>query len=137
MRSLAKRDAIGLFVGASMLSLAIVAGNPPGAQAQSFNGFGPSVQYDQGLNPSATVSGVTVVEVHNGTGGVGPLWYRVGTVNASTVAWSDSHQEPLAGGTFLQVDQATPADQAGVSRNWWDHAAIAIAAAGRPMGSNR
>ena len=26
---------------------------------------------------------------------------------------------------------------AGVSRNWWDHAAIATAASGRPMGSNR
>jgi hypothetical protein len=24
-----------------------------------------------------------------------------------------------------------------VSRNWWDHAAIATAASGRPMGSNR
>jgi hypothetical protein len=58
----------------------------------TFNGFGPSFEYDQGFNPSVAVSGGTAVEVHNGTGGAGPLWYRVGKVNGSTVAWNDSHQ---------------------------------------------
>jgi gentisate 1,2-dioxygenase len=30
-----------------------------------------------------------------------------------------------------------PGAARGVSRNWWDHVAIAIVASGRPMGSNR
>lgn len=59
---------------------------------QTFGGFGPSFEYDQGWNPSVAVSDRTVVEVHNGTGSAGPLWYRVGKVNGSTVAWNDSHQ---------------------------------------------
>jgi hypothetical protein len=92
MYTLPKRNAPGLFASAGLISLAIIAASPPGAQAQSFNGFGASFQYDRGLNPSVGVSGATVVEVHNGTGGAGPLWYRVGTVNGSTVAWNDSHQ---------------------------------------------
>src|ERR1700756_1080772 len=36
----------------------------------------------------------------------------------------------------LLLISASPAP-AGVSRNWWDHAAILAATSGRPMGSNR
>jgi hypothetical protein len=57
-----------------------------------FFNFGQSFEYDQGFNPSVAVSGGIAVEVHNGTGGAGPLWYRVGKVNGSTIAWNDSHQ---------------------------------------------
>jgi hypothetical protein len=91
MHASTKRGATAFVVSASLLSVVIVAAYPPRAQAQRFDGFGPSFQYDQGLNPSVAVDGATVVEVHNGTEGVGPLWYRVGKVNASTVAWNDSH----------------------------------------------
>ena len=88
----AKRNEIAIAIGASLLSLMILAAVPPSAQAQQFPGFGPSYQYDRGNNPSVAVNSGTVVEVHNGTGGAGPLWYRVGQVNGSTVAWNDSHQ---------------------------------------------
>jgi hypothetical protein len=73
-------------------SLMILAADPPGAQAQTFNGFGSSSQYDQGFNPSVSTYEGTVVEVHNGTAAAGPLWYRVGKVNGSTVDWNGSHQ---------------------------------------------
>jgi hypothetical protein len=102
-----RRDVATLFVGASLLSLVVVAADPPGARAQSFIGFGSSFQYDQGLNPSVAVSGGTVVEVHNGTGGVGPLWYRVGKVNASTVTWNDSHQYDNGFNPSVAVNGAT------------------------------
>jgi hypothetical protein len=102
-----RRDVATLFVGASLLSLVVVAADPPGARAQSFIGFGSSFQYDQGLNPSVAVSGGTVVEVHNGTGGVGPLWYRVGKVNPSTVTWNDSHQYDNGFNPSVAVNGAT------------------------------
>lgn len=93
MVRLDKRKAIALAVGASLLSLVILAVDPTTARAQtSFNGFGPSFQYDQGLNPSVAVFNGTVVEVRNGTGGAGPLLYQVGTLNGSTITWSGSHQ---------------------------------------------
>jgi hypothetical protein len=79
-----------------------------------------SQQYDNfGLNPSVAAPGVefsgglaSVVEVHNGGPSAGPLWYRTGTVSASTIDWSDSHQfddfgfNPsvgAAGGTIVEV----------------------------------
>jgi hypothetical protein len=58
------------------------------------------VQYDKsGMNPSVAMSGSTVVEVHNGIAGVGPLWYRVGQVNASskTIEWGNSVQYDKSG----------------------------------------
>ena len=78
-----------------------------------------SHQYDNfGLNPSVATPSVgiggldSVVEVHNGGNGAGPLWYRTGTVSASTIDWNDSHQfddfgfNPsvgAAGGTIVEV----------------------------------
>lgn len=63
---------------------------------QNNNGFdiswGDSYQYDNGFNPAVTISGQNVVEVHNGTGGAGPLWYRVGQINGMQINWSNSYQ---------------------------------------------
>jgi hypothetical protein len=49
--------------------------------------------YDNGMNPSVAIYGSTVVEVHNGAAGVGPLWYRVGQVNTSnnTIQWGNNN----------------------------------------------
>ena len=43
----------------------------------------------------------TVVEVHQGADGVGPLWYRVGVALGSGVQWGDSH--PYDAGTKPSV----------------------------------
>jgi len=54
--------------------------------------WGDSAKYDDGgLNPRVASNGVrTVVEVHNGGDGVGPLWYRMGQLSGSTIQWGDS-----------------------------------------------
>ena len=67
----------------------------------TFNGWGPSVQYDNGFNPSVAIgyqtipvpgglgSNVpTIVEVHNGDGG--QMWYHVGQVTGSPIPWGPS-----------------------------------------------
>jgi len=61
------------------------------AQA-GFLGFGESYHYDNGLNPSVAANSGTVVEVHNGTDGAGPLWYKVGHLNGSVPTWSSSYE---------------------------------------------
>jgi hypothetical protein len=50
-------------------------------------------KYDNGMNPSVAIWGSNVVEVHNGTAGVGPLWYRIGQVNTSnnTIQWGNNN----------------------------------------------
>jgi hypothetical protein len=47
----------------------------------------------QGFNPTVVISGSTVIEAHNGAAGVGPLHYRVGTVNllTSTIQWGSDY----------------------------------------------
>src|SRR5580704_10449172 len=78
---------------AAMAGMVVVFGHLPQATAQPvFEGWGPSHQYDNGFNPSAAMTGSTVVEVHNATASAGPLWYRVGQVDGSTIQWSNSHQ---------------------------------------------
>jgi hypothetical protein len=58
-----------------------------------FEGWSPSHEYDaSGFNPSIATNGVTAVEVHNGSGTAGPLWYRVGQLNGSTLTWGNSYQ---------------------------------------------
>jgi hypothetical protein len=89
----ARRNTIATALNVSLLSLIIVA-HPLGARAQeaTFNGFGASVQFpppDQGLNPSVAAYEGTVVEVSNSTQGAGPLLYRVGKVNGSTITWGE------------------------------------------------
>ena len=56
--------------------------------------WGNSVRYVlQGFNPTVAVSGSTVIEAHNGAAGVGPLHYRVGTVNlwTKTIQWGSDY----------------------------------------------
>jgi hypothetical protein len=110
-----KRNTIATATSASLLSLLILEAVQPGAHAQTFNGFSRGEQYDfQGLNPSVAVNSGTIVEVHNGTGSAGPLWYRVGKLNGSTVTWSESEQYDsgfnpsvaLAGTAVVEVHNA-------------------------------
>jgi hypothetical protein len=78
---------------ACLLGLAVVFGHIPQVTAQVFNGWGPSYQYDQGWNPNVAVSaGLTVVEVHNGSGTAGPMWWKVGQISGNTIAWGPSYQ---------------------------------------------
>ena len=73
-----------------------VALDPYGTGSGKVNGstitWNDSHQYDNGFNPSVALAGNIVVEVHNGTFGVGPLWYRMGKLNGGTITWSDSHK---------------------------------------------
>jgi hypothetical protein len=60
--------------------------------------WGSSYEYDSyGFNPSVAMdataeANTTVVEVHNGSNGSGPMWYRVGEVVGPTVVWGSSHE---------------------------------------------
>jgi hypothetical protein len=69
---------------------------PPGAEAQTFVGFG-GAKYDTGTDPSiaATVGNPSgIIEVHNGGSGASPLWFRPGGISPvpSTMSWSGSQQ---------------------------------------------
>jgi len=86
-----RRNATAIAVGAGLLSLVTLAADRAQAQV-TFSGFDPGQVYDVGLNPSVTIYNGTVVEVHNLTARVGELWYRVGTVNGSTISWNAPHQ---------------------------------------------
>jgi hypothetical protein len=68
-------------------------------------GFPYAQQYDNGAAPAVAIDGNTVVEVHQGGEGFGPLWYRVGTVAGSQINWSNSYQYDDAG-----VDPAVAID---------------------------
>jgi hypothetical protein len=61
--------------------------------------WGDSAKYDDaGVDPTvATNNAGTVVEVHNGGAGVGPLWYRVGQKSGSTIQLGDSAKYDNAG----------------------------------------
>src|SRR4029450_8664133 len=54
--------------------------------------WGDSAKYDDGgRNPTVAITNVgTVVEVHNGGSGGGPLWYRVGQRSGLTIQWGKS-----------------------------------------------
>jgi len=80
-----------------------------------------SSQYDIGMNPAVAMGGGFVVEVHQGSNGVGPLWYRVGSfvifpgANHPVLWWSASHQYDfgafpavaVSGTRVVEVHQAT------------------------------
>jgi hypothetical protein len=80
-------------------------------RAQYFNGFGPSYEYDWGWNASVAISGSTVVEVHNGGGAAGPMWYHVGQISGTVIHWGPSYQYDngynpqvaMAGSTVVEV----------------------------------
>jgi hypothetical protein len=62
--------------------------------------WGLSQNYDNyGFNPSVALYGTTVVEVHNGSGVTGPMWYRVGQLNlaARTISWGPSYNYDASG----------------------------------------
>jgi hypothetical protein len=64
-------------------------------RAQSFEGFGPShEEYDSsGWNPSMAISASTVVQVYNGSGAPGPMWYQVGQIlPGNQILWGPSYQ---------------------------------------------
>jgi hypothetical protein len=46
--------------------------------------MGGSYEYDWGWNPSVAASGIpgSAVEVHNGSGSAGPMWYHAGSILA-------------------------------------------------------
>jgi len=84
--------------------------------------------YDTGAYPSVAVSGPTIVEVHQGGTGVGPLWYHSGGIESNGdaqfgVASSyDNGEVPrvaVAGPTILEVHQGGT----GVGPLWYHTAA--------------
>jgi hypothetical protein len=109
------RARLNLAVALLMIAVAFVAA--ANAHAQAFVYWSNSVQYDNGFNPKVAYDGTTVVDVHNGTGGAGPLWYRVGQLNYpyTSIAFSNSHQYQakgwnpsvaLSGTTVVEVHNA-------------------------------
>jgi hypothetical protein len=63
--------------------------------AQIFDGFEPShEEYDSsGWNPSMAISASTVVQVYNGSGAPGPMWYQVGQIlPGNQILWGPSYQ---------------------------------------------
>jgi len=93
--------------------------------AQFFGGFGNSTEYDSGYNPAVAISGSTVVEVHNGQGASGPMWYHVGQVyDSATITWGpaynyDSGFNPsvaISGSTVVEVHNGQ-----GASGPMWYH----------------
>ena len=48
--------------------------------------------YDWGYAPSVAALAGTVVEVHQGQQGFGPMWYHVGTVSGASINWGPSYQ---------------------------------------------
>jgi hypothetical protein len=87
-----RNPVIGNLFVAACLCLAASTGS---AAAQAyFRGWGPSHQYDNGWNPSVARSSSTVVEVHNGSGTPGTMWWKVGQVQSNisnpTIAWGHS-----------------------------------------------
>lgn len=72
--------------------------------------WGNSHEYEAtGTNPSVALSGSTVIEVASAQTGAGPLWYRVGTVNASTktIQWTSSYQYDMGVNPTVAVQGST------------------------------
>jgi hypothetical protein len=81
-----------LFLSAAIIGLALTAA-PAAAQVQ----WGTTYEYDRGMQPAlaAHPSGL-VLEFHR-TGTGNTLWYHVGKLNGSTVAWGGSLRAPGIG----------------------------------------
>jgi hypothetical protein len=77
-------------------------------RAQGFGGFGDSTEYDTGFNPSVAISGTTVVEVHNGQGESGPMWYHVGQVyDSATITWGPSYNYDTGYNPSVAISRST------------------------------
>jgi hypothetical protein len=79
------------------------------------NVWGDSFQYDNGIHPAVAVNEAhQIIEVHQATDGVGPLWYRVGTTDftARQIQWGDSFQ--YDNGIHPAVASTTRLDSEGV-----------------------
>ena len=87
-------------------------GNSTGLQAQSFNGFGPSFEYDKGLNPSVAVSEVNVVEVLR-SAAAGPVPGHCGTALARLT------DRPLCGKSVINTTVATIHRSPWLATLWW------------------
>jgi hypothetical protein len=59
--------------------------------------------YDTGFNPAVALWGNLAVEVHMGTTGTAPLWYRVGNIVNDTVEWYGGSQNYDHGGSNPQI----------------------------------
>jgi hypothetical protein len=71
--------------------LSLAASTATASAQANFRGWGPSYRYDSGWNPNVAQYGSTVVEVHNGSGAAGKMWYKVGQVQSNnTIAWGHS-----------------------------------------------
>jgi hypothetical protein len=79
------------------------------------------------MNPALAIANSTVVEVHQGSNGVGPLWYRVGTITTfplttyQVIAWSDSHQYDNGAFPAVAVNgtRVVEAHEGGNGRLWY------------------
>jgi hypothetical protein len=111
--SRAKCRILGLTIGLAILAIVALP-----AQGQTVN-WGPSVQLDDGFAPRVAASGTTIVQVHQGTNGSGPLWYRTAQLGPDgTIQWFgtgsiefDSGSAPsvaASGTTAVEVHQGDP-----------------------------
>jgi len=116
------------------LAIAAIAATPAAIRAQGIPPVvwnpGGSFSYDNGLAPSVAVSGVVIVEVHEGASGA--LWYHTGKIQENgTVAWAASPAQydngyapsvAITGNTVIEVHQAAAT---GVSALWYHTGKIA------------
>lgn len=82
-----------------------------------------SFQYDSGEAPSVAVSGLVVVEVHEGTDGA--LWYHTGKIEESgTVTWASQAQygDGYAPSVAVSGNEVVEVHQAGTGTGplWYD-----------------
>jgi hypothetical protein len=83
------RWTLGIILGAAIAAaLTPATGLAQGIPATVWNPAG-SFGYDNGLAPSVAVSGIVIVEVHEGNPGT--LWYHTGKIQENgTVSWASS-----------------------------------------------
>jgi hypothetical protein len=90
--------------------------------------WGPSHEYDLGFNPSVAADNFTgtVIEVHNGRGGDGRMWYHVGQVDPSTqaVRWGPPYEYDVGFNPKVAISGASVVEVhngGGVDGPMWYH----------------
>jgi hypothetical protein len=73
---------------------------PKGPQ---FSWYPNGHSYDTGFNPAVALWSNFAIEVHMGTTGVAPLWYRIGNVVNDTIDWYGGSQNYDQGGSNPQI----------------------------------